>query len=139
MYMALSFHWNKKRWELLQICLPYCHGPFKNHFHKLWNFITKLWVQIHLKELVKLHYKKIMNSFLFLVTFSYERIFEWNILQFVIKNTCSCLLYHIFCVKECWINMKISKCANFFQILQFVLKNHHNFWIIQKYANYFMS
>jgi hypothetical protein len=71
-YMALNFHWNKKRWELWQICLLYCHGPFKNYIHKIWNFITKLWVQIHLKELVKLFYKKIMSFFLFLVIFLCE-------------------------------------------------------------------
>ncbi len=38
--------------------------------------------------------------------------FWMNFLQIFIKNTHSYPKYHMFCVNHCWINMKISKCAN---------------------------
>jgi len=41
-YMAWNFHYNKKMWKSLQICIPYWCGPFKNQVFKLWKFITKL-------------------------------------------------------------------------------------------------
>jgi hypothetical protein len=43
-YMAWSFHSNKKRWKLLQICILYWCGPFKNQVPKIWRFITKLYL-----------------------------------------------------------------------------------------------
>jgi len=41
-YIVLSFHWNKKMWDLLQICIINFHGHFKNHELDFQKFITKL-------------------------------------------------------------------------------------------------
>jgi len=38
----LEFFITTKRWKLLQICIPYTCGPFRNQVFKLWKFITKL-------------------------------------------------------------------------------------------------
>lgn len=42
-YMALRFDHNKKMWELSQIYIPNCHGPFTNHVLELWKLIIKLY------------------------------------------------------------------------------------------------
>jgi hypothetical protein len=42
--------------------------------------------------------QKDCESFLVLFTFLYERIFEWNLLQLIIENTCSCPnISHVLC------------------------------------------
>ncbi len=41
-YIASTFHWNKKRWELLQNCILNFCGSFKNGKPKFWKFIVKL-------------------------------------------------------------------------------------------------
>jgi hypothetical protein len=56
------------------------------------------WMQIHSKQLTWIFYKNIVNLFLIIFTFSYERHFWWSFLQLVIKNTYSCLnISHVLC------------------------------------------
>jgi hypothetical protein len=43
-YMAWSFHYNKKRWKFLQICIPCWWSPFRNQVPKLLKFIAKFYL-----------------------------------------------------------------------------------------------
>jgi hypothetical protein len=49
--------------------------------------VYKVWIPT--KEPTRLLYKRTMDLFYLFSTFSYERIFEWNSLQLIIKNTYS--------------------------------------------------
>ncbi len=68
--------------------------------------------------------KRLWNLFSFF-TFSYKRIFEWNLLQLVIKNTYSCPnRSHVLC--ESLLNKyEFFKMCRFCQILCFILKIYH--------------
>jgi len=73
--------------------LPYCDKFLKKVLRT--KFESKYCVQlvynvwIHTKEPMGLPYKRTVGLFYFFSLFSYERIFEWNLLQLVIKNTYS--------------------------------------------------
>jgi len=56
--MTFKFHWNKNRWEMLQICIPNFHGPFENHKPQIWKFITKLYsINELINKKIKYHLK----------------------------------------------------------------------------------
>jgi hypothetical protein len=52
----------------------------------------------------------------------------WNIcLQHVFFNICNSPITFMICVNIFWINPNCLKVYRFYQILHFILKNHHNF------------
>jgi hypothetical protein len=54
-----------------------------------------------------------VGTFMVISTFSWKRIFEWNLLQHVTKNTYIDPIHHMFCVSLCWIPMKVLKVCRF--------------------------
>jgi hypothetical protein len=79
-------------------------------------------VWIWLKEPMGL-YKMIVNFFKSFFIFSYERIFEWIFSNLLLKIHIVARIYHMVCVKHCWINMNFSKCVDFAKHVEI----YHNF------------
>jgi len=76
------------------------------------------------------YFRRIMGHFLILFIFSCEGIFEWNLLQLIIKNTYSCFNITFFLINNFWINMIFSKCAKFSLKIYHNLKSNKNMRIL---------
>jgi hypothetical protein len=66
------------------------------------------------------------GHFHFFIESLIEKIFAWNLLQHVIKNTYN-LFHTLFLINFWWITKNFLKMYKFYQIMCFVLKNHPNF------------
>ncbi len=126
--MDLRIHW---AWWCVYGKHPLVNRTYLNEYYK------KKWLNQNV--LIKpngVPLKMTTCSFVVLSTFLYKGIFQWNILQLVIKNIDSCLN------KSCDLfllnNYEYSKCVQILLDFAFCFEKWSWFQIIPIYANSFM-